>query len=85
MDREFISAISSNLVQLMRYFCMSVFKDAKKDVHLLILILLHRSPPKRRMGETTVIRRQSNVHRLSDRTDSDEDNNTWNGNSTQQM
>lgn len=40
--------------------------------------------PKKR-GETTVIRRQGNVHRLHDNTDSDEDNNTWNGNSTQQM
>ncbi|GJQ82762.1 hypothetical protein Trydic_g19770 [Trypoxylus dichotomus] len=41
--------------------------------------------PKKRAGETTVIRRQGNVHRLSDKTDSDDDNNTWNGNSTQQM
>ncbi|KRT80727.1 hypothetical protein AMK59_6207 [Oryctes borbonicus] len=41
--------------------------------------------PKKRAGETTVIRRQGNIHRLSDKTDSDDDNNTWNGNSTQQM
>jgi len=43
------------------------------------------SIPKKRSGETTVIRRQGNVHRLGDNADSDEDNNTWNGNSTQQM
>ncbi|XP_022904174.2 UBX domain-containing protein 4-like isoform X2 [Onthophagus taurus] len=41
--------------------------------------------PKRRAGETTAIRRQGNIHRLTDKTDSDDDNNTWNGNSTQQM
>ncbi|CAG9834282.1 unnamed protein product [Diabrotica balteata] len=34
---------------------------------------------------TTVIKRQGNVHRLSDRKDDDDENNTWNGNSTQQM
>jgi hypothetical protein len=39
----------------------------------------------RRAGETTVIRRQGNVHRLSNKNDSDDENNTWNGNSTQQM
>lgn len=37
------------------------------------------------MGDATVIRRQGNIHRLTDKTDSDDDNNTWNGNSTQQM
>lgn len=41
--------------------------------------------PKRKMGESGVVRRQGNVHRLTDKTDSDDDNNTWNGNSTQQM
>ncbi|KAK9695328.1 UBX domain [Popillia japonica] len=41
--------------------------------------------PKKRAGETTVVRRQGNIHRLSDKTDSDDENNTWNGNSTQQM
>ncbi|GLV39672.1 uncharacterized protein CBL_08262 [Carabus blaptoides fortunei] len=42
---------------------------------------------KRKTMETTVVRRQgnSNIHRLSDRSESDDDNNTWNGNSTQQM
>lgn len=37
------------------------------------------------MRDSTVIKRQGNVHRLTDRRDSDEDGNTWNGNSTQQM
>ncbi|XP_044264456.1 UBX domain-containing protein 4 [Tribolium madens] len=46
----------------------------------------HRAQPKvRRAGETTVIRRQGNIHRLSNKNDSDDENNTWNGNSTQQM
>ncbi|EFA06551.2 UBX domain-containing protein 4 [Tribolium castaneum] len=46
----------------------------------------HRGQPKvRRGGETTVIRRQGNIHRLSNKNDSDDENNTWNGNSTQQM
>ncbi|KAF5306551.1 hypothetical protein FQA39_LY08873 [Lamprigera yunnana] len=40
--------------------------------------------PKKK-SDSTVIRRQGNIHRLKDNTDSDEDNNTWNGNSTQQM
>lgn len=36
--------------------------------------------------QTTVIRREGNIHRLTDRHDPDDDeNNTWNGNSTQQM
>lgn len=36
--------------------------------------------------QTTAIRREGNIHRLTDRRDSDDDeNNTWNGNSTQQM
>lgn len=29
--------------------------------------------------------RNSNIHRLSDNKDSDDENNTWNGNSTQQQ
>lgn len=40
---------------------------------------------KKRLGEEGVVRRQGNVHRLNDKADSDDDNNTWNGNSTQQM
>jgi hypothetical protein len=37
-------------------------------------------------AQTTAIRREGNVHRLTDRRDPDDDeNNTWNGNSTQQM
>jgi len=40
---------------------------------------------RRRPGES-VIRRHGNIHRLSDRdSDNNDDNNTWNGNSTQQM
>jgi len=36
--------------------------------------------------QTSVIRREGNIHRLTDRHDPDDDeNNTWNGNSTQQM
>ncbi|CAG9860691.1 unnamed protein product [Phyllotreta striolata] len=34
---------------------------------------------------SSVVRRQGNIHRLSDATDSEDENNTWNGNSTQQM
>ncbi|XP_065171405.1 UBX domain-containing protein 4-like isoform X1 [Atheta coriaria] len=41
------------------------------------------SSKKRYSGETTV-KKQGNIHRLHEH-DSDEDNNTWNGNSTQQM
>lgn len=45
-----------------------------------------RPMPKRKSGDGgTVIRRHGNVHRLTDPNDSDDDNNTWNGNSTQQM
>ncbi|KAK5648721.1 hypothetical protein RI129_003613 [Pyrocoelia pectoralis] len=40
---------------------------------------------RKKIGESSVIRRHGNVHRLQDNQDSDEDNNTWNGNSTQQM
>lgn len=37
-------------------------------------------------SETTAVRRQGNIHRLTNRHDSsDDENNTWNGNSTQQM
>jgi chemotaxis protein histidine kinase CheA len=37
-------------------------------------------------AQTAVIRREGNIHRLTDRHDPDDDeNNTWNGNSTQQM
>ncbi|PNF22902.1 UBX domain-containing protein 4 [Cryptotermes secundus] len=37
-------------------------------------------------AETTAIRREGNIHRLTNRNDPDDDeNNTWNGNSTQQM
>ncbi|GFG39735.1 hypothetical protein Cfor_08759 [Coptotermes formosanus] len=36
--------------------------------------------------QATGIRREGNIHRLTDRRDPDDDeNNTWNGNSTQQM
>ncbi|KAJ8941716.1 hypothetical protein NQ318_023312 [Aromia moschata] len=38
-----------------------------------------------RPRDSTVIKRQGNVHRLGDRRDSDDESNTWNGNSTQQM
>ncbi|KDR21412.1 UBX domain-containing protein 4 [Zootermopsis nevadensis] len=39
-----------------------------------------------RTTETTTVHRQGNVHRLTNRQDaSDDENNTWNGNSTQQM
>ncbi|KAJ8979816.1 hypothetical protein NQ317_002080 [Molorchus minor] len=41
--------------------------------------------PRQRPRDSTVIRRQGNVHRLTDRRDSDDESNTWNGNSTQQM
>ncbi|CAH1116641.1 unnamed protein product [Phaedon cochleariae] len=41
--------------------------------------------PKRRMRDSTVVKRQGNIHRLTDKRDSDDENNTWNGNSTQQM
>uniref|UniRef100_V5GGA2 UBX domain-containing protein 4 n=1 Tax=Anoplophora glabripennis TaxID=217634 RepID=V5GGA2_ANOGL len=41
--------------------------------------------PRQRIRDSTVIKRQGNVHRLTDRRDSDDDSNTWNGNSTQQM
>ncbi|KAK9884037.1 hypothetical protein WA026_004970 [Henosepilachna vigintioctopunctata] len=44
-----------------------------------------RNLPKKQASDSTVIKRQGNVHRLKDRPDSDDDNNTWNGNSTQQM
>ncbi|KAB0803757.1 hypothetical protein PPYR_01152 [Photinus pyralis] len=40
---------------------------------------------RRKLGESSVVRRQGNVHRLQDNQESDDDNNTWNGNSTQQM
>nr|XP_023024513.1 UBX domain-containing protein 4-like [Leptinotarsa decemlineata] len=42
---------------------------------------------KKRVRETTVIKRQgnSNIHRLGDNNDSDDEKKTWNGNSTQQM
>lgn len=37
-------------------------------------------------AETSAIRREGNIHRLTNRQDPDDDeNNTWNGNSTQQM
>lgn len=36
-------------------------------------------------GDSTVVRRQGNIHRLADRQDSDDENSTYNGNSTQQM
>ncbi|KAJ8925828.1 hypothetical protein NQ315_009679 [Exocentrus adspersus] len=42
--------------------------------------------PRQRLRDSTVIKRQGNIHRLGDRRDSeDDDGNTWNGNSTQQM
>ncbi|CAG2067239.1 unnamed protein product, partial [Timema podura] len=37
------------------------------------------------LGETKVARREGNIHRLTNRDSSDDENNTWNGNSTQQM
>ncbi|KAJ9592417.1 hypothetical protein L9F63_015937 [Diploptera punctata] len=41
---------------------------------------------RRRPGAETSVHRQGNVHRLSNQRDSsDDENNTWNGNSTQQM
>ncbi|XP_057654148.1 UBX domain-containing protein 4-like isoform X1 [Diorhabda carinulata] len=36
-------------------------------------------------GDSTVVRRHGNIHRLADRQDSDDENSTYNGNSTQQM
>lgn len=39
-----------------------------------------KSGPYKRAGGTG-----SNIHRLSDTKDSDDENNTWNGNSTQQQ
>lgn len=39
-----------------------------------------KSGPYKRVGGTG-----SNIHRLSDTRDSDDENNTWNGNSTQQQ
>ncbi|KAG5877720.1 hypothetical protein JTB14_037170 [Gonioctena quinquepunctata] len=45
----------------------------------------HRSDrQKKRMRDSTVVRRQGNIHRLGDN-DSEDDDKTWNGNSTQQM
>lgn len=43
------------------------------------------NPKRRVVRESTVVKRQGNVHRLTDRKDSDDEGNTWNGNSTQQM
>lgn len=40
----------------------------------------NKSGPYKRVGVSG-----SNVHRLSDQKDSDDENNTWNGNSTQQQ
>ncbi|KAI5638126.1 UBX domain-containing protein [Phthorimaea operculella] len=40
-------------------------------------------PPNTRV--TTTLRRRGNVHRLGEERSPDDDNNTWNGNSTQQM
>nr|CAD7265642.1 unnamed protein product [Timema shepardi] len=37
------------------------------------------------LGEAKVARREGNIHRLTNRDSSDDENNTWNGNSTQQM
>lgn len=53
----------------------------------LIIIRNHfnYSVSKKRFGESTVIHKHGNIHRLKDNADSDDDTNTWNGNSTQQM
>ncbi|XP_044747088.1 UBX domain-containing protein 4-like [Coccinella septempunctata] len=45
----------------------------------------HRNQPKRQAGNSTEIKKQGNIHRLKERPDTDDENNTWNGNSTQQM
>ncbi|XP_018328807.1 UBX domain-containing protein 4 [Agrilus planipennis] len=36
-------------------------------------------------GKGSFVRREGNIHRLVDKKDKDDENNTWNGNSTQQM
>lgn len=45
----------------------------------------NRNQPKRQANNSTEIKKQGNIHRLKERPDTDDENNTWNGNSTQQM
>ena len=40
----------------------------------------HRVP-----GGVSSVKKEGGIHRLHNRDDEDDDNNTWNGNSTQQM
>ncbi|KAF5280474.1 hypothetical protein FQR65_LT03283 [Abscondita terminalis] len=81
-------SILAPLLQFMRYLKMKLFGGGSPTSSAPPQNTNQKvdtSPASIKKGETTVIRRQGNVHRLQDNTDSDEDNNTWNGNSTQQM
>lgn len=56
-------------------------------VYILVMINIgvvfsHRAYGSR--GESR-LRREGNIHRLTNPDDDDDENNTWNGNSTQQM
>ncbi|XP_017776476.1 PREDICTED: UBX domain-containing protein 4-like [Nicrophorus vespilloides] len=74
------------LFTIWNYMKSFLFKDPPRqsnDNNTRLASTSRPRAPKREAGES-VIKRQGNVHKLSDR-DSEDENNTWNGNSTQQM
>lgn len=56
------------------------FDNAKQSTSSDATDVKQQSGPYKRVGGAG-----SNIHRLSDTKDSDDENNTWNGNSTQQQ
>jgi hypothetical protein len=55
-------------------------------IHWYFIIFCRGARRRIPTAETTAIRREGNIHRLTNHRDLDDDeNNTWNGNSTQQM
>jgi len=52
----------------------------------MLLLFLDSSTVHRRVpGGGSFVKEQGGIHRLHARDDEDDDNNTWNGNSTQEM
>lgn len=81
----------NDIFQIVSYFRFNsplLNENCSSTNSMIIKFKFSFRPPntkKRVMRDSTVVRRQGNIHRLTDRDSSDDEGNTWNGNSTQQM